>query len=131
MSEIFSVEDPPDINDPNLSGVAKFLRVHLNDGSNFYKFGAELMPERDRTSVKDIELNATTALHKKCLELIELWIRSVEGRKWQDLVEAAKNSGFGGLATALATEFGSQREPPRQNESATNGGNYSSIISVC
>ena len=129
MSENFSVEDPPDINDPNLSGVAKFLRVYLNDGVNFYKFGAALMP-KDRTSVKDIQLNAAT-VHKKCLELIELWIRSVQGQNWQDLVEAANNSGFGGLAMALAAEFGSQREPPRQNESATNGINYSSIISVC
>ena len=129
MSGNFSVEDPPDITDPNLSDVAKFLSVRLNDGPDFYRFGAELM-SRDRTSVRAIQQD-TTKLDKKCLELIELWINRVEGREWQDLVEAARKSGFGGLATALAAEFGSQREPPRQNESATNGGNYSSIISVC
>ena len=92
MSENFSVEDPPDISDPNLSGVAMFLRVHLNDEVNFYKFGAALMP-KDRISVRAIQQD-TTKLDKKCLELIELWIRSVRGRKWQDLVEAANNSDF-------------------------------------
>ena len=107
MSENFSVEDPPDINDPNLPDVAKFLRVYLKDGSNFYKFGAELVPKDKRTSVKGIQQD-TTNLDKKCLELIELWINSVEGREWQDLVEAARKSRFGGLATDLTEEFGSR-----------------------
>ena len=83
-----------------------------------------------RTSVKDIKQDTTKPkLEKKCLGLIELWIGNVKGPKWQDLVEAANKSGFSGLATALAAEFGlSQKKPPNERE---NGGNNYRSISVC
>ena len=82
--------------DPNLPDVAKFLRVQLRDEANFYKFGAEFVRDK-RTSVKSIQQDITKPeLEKKCLELIELWIGNVGGRKWQDLVEAANKSGFSG-----------------------------------
>ena len=131
-SENFSVDDFPDVLDPNLPDVAKFLGVHLKDGSNFYKFGAELVRDK-RTSIKGIQQDMTKPeLEKKCLELIELWICNVVELKWQDLVEAANKSGLGGLATALAAEFGSQKEPQNENAKVANGGNYKySIISVC
>ena len=84
-----------------------------------------------RTSVKDIQQDTTKPeLKKKCLELIELWIGNVKGRKWQDVVEAANKSGFSGLATALAAEFAwpESKKPPNERE---NGGNNYRSISVC
>ena len=131
MSGNFSVEDPPNTNDPNLPDVAKFLRVQLRDEASFFKFGAELVSDK-RTSVRSIQQDETKPeLEKKCLELVELWISSVEGRKWQDLTEAARKSGFGGLATDLAAEFGSQKEPQNESAKVANGGNYKYIINFC
>ena len=59
-----------------------------------------------KIDVKGIQQDTTKArLEDKCLELIELWIRSVEDSKWPDLLEAADKSGFGGLVTALSAEL--------------------------
>ena len=74
-----------------------------------------------KLDVKSIQQDtATPRLEDKCLRLIELWIRSVQGLKWQDLIEAATKSGFGGLATVLNAEL-----------NATNGGNYRHNINFC
>ena len=116
----FSVVTPPSILDPNLPDVAKFLSVHLENDSNFYRFGVHLVSDK-KLDVKSIQQDKTTPrLEDKCLRLIELWIRSVKGLKWQDLIEAATKSGFGGLATVLNAEL-----------SATNGGNYRHNINFC
>ena len=44
-------------------------------------------------------------LQKKCLQLIELWIKSVKGPKWQHLAQAASKSNLEGLATVLNEEL--------------------------
>ena len=107
----FSVDDPPSTLDPNLPDVAKFLSVHFENNSDFYKFGAELVNDK-KIDVKVIQQDLTKPkLGDKCLGLIELWISSVKAPKWQDLVEAASKSGFNGLATALTEELDSQKEP--------------------
>ena len=101
----FSVLDPPSALDENLPDIAKFLSVHLENDSNFYKFGAQLVSHK-KIDVKGIQQDTTKArLEDKCLELIELWIRSVKDSKWSDLLEAAEKSGFGGLVTALIAEL--------------------------
>ena len=106
----FSVCDPPSTLDPNLPDVAKFLSVHFENNSDFYKFGAELVNDKI-LDVKVIQQDSNKKLGDKCLGLIELWISSVKAPKWQDLIEAASKSGFGGLATALTEELDSQKEP--------------------
>ena len=80
--------------------------------------------------VQTIGRDENKPLVNKCLELIELWIRSVKSSKWQNLVEAAEESGFGGLATALIAEFGSQEvEPPKESmKPVENGGNYKHTV---
>ena len=115
-SETFSVDDHPQALDQNLPDVAKFLSIHLKNDSNFYKFGAELVSGK-KLYAKVIELDKTIPkLEDKCLELITLWISVVEGPKWQDLIEAARKSGFSGLATALTAELYSQKEPRSEGE---------------
>ena len=123
--EIFSVKDPPDILDPNLYDFAMFLSVHLGSVADFLKFGEKLVGDKI-LYVQTIGKDVNKPLVNKCLELIELWIKSVESPKWQNLVEAAEESGFGGLATALIAEFGSQEvEPPKESvKRVENRGNY-------
>ena len=113
-SETFSVDNHPHALDQNLPDVAKFLSIHLENDSNFYKFGVELVSGK-KLDAKVIELDKTIPkLEDKCLELIKLWISVVEGPKWQDLIEAASKSGFSGLATALIVELDSQTEPQKE-----------------
>ena len=114
--------------DPNLIDVAKYLTVYLQNDAHFYKFGVKLV-SNEKVTVKVIE-QGTKSLQNKCLELIELWIRSVVDPKWQDLIEAASASGFNGLAKALTTEFGSQRGSQKEKR-AVGGGNYKGIINCC
>ena len=108
FSENFSVGDPPDVLDENLSAVASLISVYLNNNlANFYKFGANLLSDK-KVEVKVIEQGNNPnrpGFPGKCLELIELWISSVSGVKWAHLIIAANESGFGGLATALTAEF--------------------------
>ena len=86
----------------------------MKNDSNFYKFGVELVSGK-KLDTKVIELDKTKPkLEDKCSELIELWISIVEGPKWQDLIEAARKSGFSGLATALTAELDSQPEPQKE-----------------
>ena len=86
-----------------------------------------------RLDVRSTHQDATKPkLEDKCLGLIELWIRSVNACKWQDLIEAANKSGFGGLATALTEELDSQKElrngsAEKLNESAY-GGKYKHTV---
>ena len=88
--------------------IASFLSVYLNDSDNFYKFGAQLLSGA-RVEVMNIKQDKNTPqVDKKCLALIELWIKSVDGAKWQDLIPAASGSGFKGLATALTDELGGE-----------------------
>ena len=121
----FLVEDPPNAIDPSLDDVAKYLSVHLGNDADFYKFGAQLVSNK-KIDVQIIRKD-TISLPKKCLALIELWIKSVTGPKWQDVIEAASVSGFGGLVTALTDEFGSQKEQQKEKR-AVNGDNYKGII---
>ena len=51
----------------------------------------------------------------KCLELIELWIKSTSDAQWEQLIKAAKEAGFGRLETALTTEFTISEEPEHGN----------------
>ena len=126
-SENFSVEDPPDVLDPNLMGIASFISAHLKDNENFYKFGAQLLSSK-RVEVMNIKQDENTrGLDKKCLALIKLWIESVNGPEWQNLIPAARESDFKGLATALTRELDS--EPLRQRSVETDiqslhGGKY-------
>ena len=117
--------------DPNLVDVAKYLSVHLGNDADFYKFGVQLVS--NKVNVKVIGQD-TKSLPNKCLALIELWIRSVVDPQWQDLTEAASASGFGGLATALTAELGSQRGSQKEQQKekrAVGGGNYKGIINCC
>ena len=88
--------------DPNLSDVAKFLSTYLND-DKFHKFGAQLVSGKsmDVTLIKKKKVE----LEEKCSKLIELWIKSVKGPKWQHLAQAASKSNLEGLATALTKEL--------------------------
>ena len=64
-------------------------------------------------------------LQKKCLQLIELWIKSVKGPKWQHLAQAASKSKLEGLATALTEElqWNGQNEL-QESVDETRGGKY-------
>ena len=122
-SEYFSVTDPPSIMDPNLSDVAKFLSAHLDDDHDFHKFGAQLVSAKsiDVTLIKKKKVE----LQEKCLKLIELWIKSVEGRKWQHLAQAASKSNLKGLATALTEELQLDGQKELQvSVDETKGGKY-------
>ena len=120
----FSVDDPPDAMDPFLINVAKFLSVYLENHEDFYTFGAELVSDK-KVDVKIIQQDATKKLPNKCLALIELWIKSVAGRKWTDLIKAAEASDLGGFATTLTAEIGSRKEPQKESvKRAQIGGNY-------
>ena len=121
----FLVDDPPDVMDPNLVDVAKYLSVHLGNDADFYKFGAQLVSNK----IVDVQIirKDTISLPKKCLALIELWITSITGLKWQDVIEAASVSGFGGLVTALNDKFGSQKEQQKEKQ-VVSGDNYKGII---
>ena len=126
-SENFSVDDPPDAMDPFLIDVAKFLSVHLKN-EDFHKFGAELVSNR-KIDVQVIQQDTTKKLPNKCLALIELWINSVAGPKWKDLIKAAEASNLDGIATALTAEFGSQKEPQKESVKwAKIGGNYKHMV---
>ena len=119
--------------DPNLVDVAKYLSVHLGNDADFYKFGAQLVSNK-KVDVQIIRQDGTKSLPNKCLALIELWIRSAVDPKWQDLIKAASASGFGGLATALTTEFGSQQgsQKEQQKEKREVGGdNCKGTINRC
>ena len=124
----FSVDDPPHVMDPNLVNVAKYLSVYLGNDADFYKFGAQLVSNK-KVDVQIIRKDTTKSLPKKCLALIELWITSVTGSKWQDVIEAASVSGFGGLATTLKAEFGSQKEQQKEKR-VVSGDNYKGIITI-
>ena len=122
--------------DPNLIDVAKYLSVHLGNDADFYRFGVHLVSNR-KVDVKIIAQD-TKSLPDKCLALIELWIRSVVDPKWRDVIEAAGASGFGGLATTLTTEFGSQQGSQKEQQKEKQavgggygGGNYKGIINYC
>ena len=125
-SENFSVNDPPDAMDPFLIDVAKFLSVYL-ENEDFHKFGAELVSNK-KIDVQVIQQDTTKNLPNKCLALIKLWINSVAGAKWEDLINAAEASNLDGIATALTGEFGSQKRPRKESvEWAKIGGNYKHI----
>ena len=117
-SEHFSVTDPPGILDPNLSDVAKFLSVYLENDENFHKFGAQLVSAKplEVTIIKQKKVE----LQKKCLELIELWIRNVNGPKWQHLAQAASKSKLKGLATVLSEEL--QLNDQKELQESVDGG---------
>ena len=118
FSENFSVDDPPDILDENLSAVANLISAHLSSNlANFYKFGANLLSDK-KVEVKVIEQGNNPnrpGFQGKCLELIELWIKSTAGAQWEQLMKAANESGFGGLETTLRAEFTSPGEPDPGN----------------
>ena len=129
-SESFSVDDPPNVMDPFLIDVAKFLSVHLENHSLFYKFGADLVSNK-KVDVKIIQQDTTTKLPNKCLALIELWITSVADPKWQDLIEAAGASDLDRFTTALTAEFSSQKGPQKESVKwAKIGGNYKHIYGM-
>ena len=113
--------------DLNLVDVANYLSVHLGNDADFYKFGAQLVSNK-KVDVQIIQKD-TISLPKKCLALIELQITSLAGPKWQDVIEAASVSGFGGLATALTDEFGSQKEQQKEKQ-AVSGDNCKGIITI-
>ena len=118
LVETFSVDDYPHTLDKNLTDVVKLLSNHLKNNSNFGTFAAELLSDT-KFDAKVIVLDKTKPkLEDKCLELLELWIWLLEGSKWQDLIEAARKSGFSGLASRLAVaftaEFDSQQELQKQ-----------------
>ena len=100
--------------DPFLIDVAKFLSVYLENYEDFHKLGAELVSNK-KVDVKIIQQDTTKKLPNKCLALIELWIKSVSGAKWEDLIKAAEASHLNGIATALTAEFGSQTEPQKES----------------
>ena len=87
--------------------IASFLGAYLKDSDNFYRFGAQLLSSA-RVQVMNIKQNTPARVDKKCLALIKLWIESVDGPNWQDLIPAASESGFKGLATALTDELGGE-----------------------
>ena len=130
-SEYISVTDPPSILDPNLSDVAKFLSAYLDD-EDFHKFGAQLVSAKlvEVTIIKKKEVE----LQKKCLQLIELWIKSVKGPKWQHLAQAASKSNLEGLATDLnkQLQLNGQKEL-KESVDETEGGKYkiASKINLC
>ena len=131
-SENFSVTDPPSILDPNLSDVAKFLSAYLNDDQDFHKFGAQLVSAKltDVTLIKKKKIE----LQEKCLKLIELWIQSIKGPKWEHLAQAASESNLEGLATALTEELQSNGQKELQESvDETKGGKYkiASKINLC
>ena len=131
-SEYFSVTDPPSILDPTSSDVAEFLSVLLHDDQDFHRFGAQLLSAKplEVTIIKQKKVE----LQEKCLRLIELWIKSVKGPKWQHLVEAASKSNLEGLATALTEELqlNGQKEL-QESVDETKGGKYkiASKINLC
>lgn len=98
----------------------------MENDLNFYKFGVRLVSSDKKVAVKIIQGDSTKPkLEDKCLALIELWVRSVKGPKWQDLTEAASKSSFDGFATALTTELSSRKEPKKESvKPAEGGGNY-------
>ena len=54
-----------------------------------------------------------------------MWIISVAGPKWTDLIKAAEASDLGGFATTLTAEIGSRKEPQKESvKRAQIGGNY-------
>ena len=99
----FSVTDPLGTLDPNLSDVAKFLSAYLDNDEKFHKFGAQLVGAKsiDLVTIKKQKVE----LQQKCLQLIELWIKSTKSLKWLDLIQAASKSNLGGLAMALTAEL--------------------------
>ena len=73
-------------------------------------------------------------LQEKCLKLMELWIQSVKGLKWQHLVQAANECNLEGLATALTEELQSNGQKELQESvDETKGGKYkiASKINLC
>ena len=81
--------------------------------------------------------NHESRVDTMCLKLIQLWISSVKGVEWRDLVKAASDSGFHGLAGTLAKELDHRKEPPRENVQKLDmrspyGGKYQhNIYSMC
>ena len=114
--------------DPNLSDVAKFLSAYLENDENFHKFGVQLVNAKltDVIIIKQKKVE----LQEKCSKLIELWIRSVKGPKWQHLVKAASKSNLDGLATALTEQWQLNGQKELQNESVdkAKGGKYEHSI---
>ena len=104
----------------------------MDDDQDFHKFGAQLVSGKsiDVTLIKKKKVE----LQEKCLKLIELWIRSVNGPKWQHLAQAASKSNLEGLATALTEELqlNGQKEL-QESVDETRGGKYkiASIINLC
>ena len=117
--------------------IASFLSAYLKDSDNFYRFGAQLLNSK-RAEVMNIKQDENTPrVDKKCLALIKLWIESIDGPKWQDLIPAASESGFKGLATALTDELGGeplQRSVERDIQSLSEGkykhNDYLRILSI-
>ena len=130
-SEYISVTDPPSIVDPNLSDVANFLSTYLDD-EYFHKFGAQLVSAKlvEVTIIKKKEVE----LQKKCLQLIELWIKSVKDPKWQHLAQAASKSNLKGLVTGLNEQLQlNGQEELKESVDETEGGKYkiASKINLC
>ena len=100
--------------DPNLPDIANFLSAQLGSAENFYKFGEKLVGKSKRADVMNIK-NHESRVDTMCLRLIKLWISNVKDAEWRDLVKAASDSDFHGLAGTLAKELGSPKEPPREN----------------
>ena len=104
----------------------------MNDDHDFHKFGAQLVSAKltDVTLIKKKKIE----LQEKCLMLIELWIQSVKGPKWQHLAQAASESNLEGLATALTEELqlNGQKEL-QESVDETKGGKYkiASKINLC
>ena len=104
----------------------------MDDDEEFHKFGAQLV------SAKPIEVTIIekkeVGLQKKCSQLIELWIKSVKGPKWQPLAQAASKSNLEGLATVLNEELQSNGQKELQESvDKTRGGKYkiASKINLC
>ena len=104
----------------------------MNDDHDFHKFGAQLVSAKltDVTLIKKEKIK----LQEKCLKLIELWIQSVKGPKWEHLAQAASESNLEGLATALTKElqWNGQKEL-QESVDETKGGKYkiASKINLC
>ena len=103
----------------------------MDGNQDFHKFGTQLVSAKplEVTIIKQKKVE----LQEKCSLLIELWIRSIKGPKWQHLVDAASKSNLEGLATALTEELqlNGQNEP-QESVDETRGGKYkiTSIINL-
>ena len=100
-----------------------FLSAYLDNDEEFHKFGTKLVSAKplEVTIIKKKEVG----LQKKCSQLIELWIKSVKGPKWQHLAQAASKSNLEGLATVLTEELQSNGQKELQESvDETRGGKY-------